>query len=129
MGIGHRLVATLGFVVPAALAAWIAFGVDAQAAPPDLRPMASGPSGAFRVEGALLRPCEPAFVGQLVCDCARRIEVVVGPATVEAAAYEYGWELRRLAALTVARDERGWDALRRWFTAQRAEPIFDGRHD
>ena len=37
MGIGHRLVATLGFVVPAALAAWVAFGVDARAAPPDIR--------------------------------------------------------------------------------------------
>jgi len=31
MGIGHRLVATLGFVVPAALAAWITLGVDAHA--------------------------------------------------------------------------------------------------
>lgn len=129
MGIGHRLVATLGFVVPAALAAWITLGVDAHAAPPELRPGVARPSAAFRVKGALLRPCEPAFRGELLCECARRIEIVITPASVRAAVYEYEWERRRVASLAVARDERGWEDLRRWLVARRAEPIFEGRRD
>ncbi|MBK7077579.1 MAG: hypothetical protein IPH44_35320 [Myxococcales bacterium] len=44
MGIGHRLVATLGFVVPAALAAWITLGVDAHAAPSRISTSWSGAS-------------------------------------------------------------------------------------
>ncbi|MBL8620895.1 MAG: hypothetical protein JNK64_06310 [Myxococcales bacterium] len=129
MGIGHRLVATLGFVVPAALAAWITLGVDAHAAPPDIRSFRFQQHGAFAVRGWLFRPCEPAVRGQMICECDRRIEIVIAPTSVRAAVYEYEWGRQRLAPLTVARDDRGWDELQRWFAARRAEPIFEGRRD
>ncbi len=128
MGIGHRLVATLGFVVPAALAAWTTLGVDAHAAPPDILALRFQQHGAFAVRGWLFRPCESPDPG-LYCECSRRIEIVIAPTSLHAAVYEYEWERQRLAPLTVARDDRGWDELRRWFAARRADPFFEGRND
>lgn len=129
MGTGHRLVATLGFVVPAALAAWIAFGVDAHAAPPDIRAARFQRYAAYQIQpGRLHRQCEPPSPDEWVDECPAKLEVEIATDRVRAASYvdTLGTLEPRLA---VPRTGDEWNALRHWFALQRREPIFDGRAD
>lgn len=129
MGIGHRLVATLGFVVPAALAAWVAFGVDARAAPPDIRGARLQQYAAYQVQpGRLHRQCEPTSPNEWVDECPAKLEVEVATDRVRAASYidTLGTLEPRLA---VPRTGNEWNALRHWLALQRREPIYDGRAD
>ena len=132
MGIGHRLVATLGFVVPAALAAWITLGVDAHAAPPDIRAVRFQQYAAFRLPpGRLHRQCEPTHDYDIICECPAKLEVEVATDHVRAAIYVDGpggvspLEPR----LAVPRTGDEWNALRHWLALQRRGPIYDGRAD
>ncbi|MBK7077577.1 MAG: hypothetical protein IPH44_35310 [Myxococcales bacterium] len=126
MEIGHRLAATLGFVVPAALAAWITLGVDAHAAPPDIRPLRFQQYGAFQVRpGALYRHCEPQSRHDIVCECFPGLEVEVATDRVGGAVFG-GFDEPRFV---VPRTGGEWNALRHWLALQRAQPIYDFRTD
>ena len=57
MSVVSRVVASLGFVVPAVLAAWIVVGVDARAAPPDLRSLRFQRYAAYPTLFSQYRPC------------------------------------------------------------------------
>ncbi len=127
MGIGHRLVATLGFVVPAALAAWITLGVDAHAAPPDLRPLRFQQHAAYRVEPRTTRWCEPSSDDEFVCDCVHPIlEVEIAADRLCGAIYagDGPFEPR----FVVPRTSDAWNALRHWLALQRRQPIYDGHN-
>lgn len=129
MGLGHRLVATLGFVVPTALAAWIALGVDAHAAPPDIRPLRFQQYGAFQVQpGRLHRQCEPSSPDEWVDECPAKLEVEIATDRVRAAIYvdTLGTLEPRLG---VPRTGDEWNALRHWFALQRFEPTYAHRRD
>ncbi|MBL8620893.1 MAG: hypothetical protein JNK64_06300 [Myxococcales bacterium] len=126
MGLGHRLVATLGFVVPAALAVWITLGVDAHAAPPDIRPLRFQQYGAYPVHaGALYRHCEPQSRYDIICDCPVKLEVEVATDRVGGAIFGGVDEPR----FVVPRTSDAWNALRHWFALQRAHPLYDNRVD
>lgn len=129
MGIGHRLVATLGFVVPATLAAWVALGVDARVAPPDIRGARLQRYAAYQVQpGRLHRQCEPTSPNEWVDECPAKLEVEVATDRVRAASYidSLGTLEPRLA---VPRTGNEWNALRHWLALQRRGPIYDGRAD
>ncbi len=132
MGIGHRLVATLGFVVPAALAAWITLGVDAHAAPPDIRALRFQQHAAYQLpSGRLYRHCEPPPGYGMICECPPKLEVEVATDRLGGAIYLDGpgggspLEPR----FVVPRTSDAWNALGHWLALQRAQPIYAHRVD
>lgn len=128
----HRIAATLGFAVPTALAGWIVFGVDAHAAPRELRPPWAASYSAYLTHTSLVRHCEPRFPTEMVCECGPRVEVVLAPDRVRAfivsniegiPSYGPGH-----LALSVPRRGEEWIALERWLVDARNEPVFEGVH-